>query len=63
VAFALAATAINASAVWVDWYADVQRHAEEARARGAAAKQAAVEAWISWYEQTDLGDQAFRRRS
>jgi hypothetical protein len=49
-----AATAREASAVWVDWYADAKRRAAEARAREAAAKQAAVDEWISWYQQTHL---------
>ena len=49
-----AATANEASAVWVDWYADVERRAEAARAREAAAKQAAIDAWIGWYQRTHL---------
>ena len=49
-----AVTASEASAVWVDWYADVERRAAEERAREAAAKQAAVDEWISWYQQTQL---------
>jgi hypothetical protein len=51
---ARAATVSEASAVWVDWYADVERRAEEARAREAAAKQAAIDQWIAWYQQTHL---------
>jgi hypothetical protein len=49
-----ATTATGASAVWVDWYADVRRRAKEAQAREAAAKQAAVDEWISWYQHTHL---------
>ena len=49
-----AASASEASAVWVDWYTDVKRRAAEARAREAAAKQVAVEEWISWYQETHL---------
>ena len=49
-----AADATEASAVWVDWYADAKRRAAEAREREAAAKQAAVDEWISWYQQTHL---------
>jgi hypothetical protein len=48
------ARASEASGVWVDWYSDVERRSAEAREREAAAKQAAVEAWISWYQQTHL---------
>lgn len=49
-----AATAGEASAIWMDWYADVERRAEKARAREAAAKQAAIDQWITWYQQTHL---------
>jgi hypothetical protein len=49
-----AATASEASAVWVDWYTDVKRRAAEARAREAVAKQTAVDEWISWYQETHL---------
>ena len=43
-----AVTASEVSAVRVDWYADVKRRAEEARAREAAAEQEAIDQWISW---------------
>ena len=49
-----AVTASEASAAWVHRYADVKRRVEEARAREAAARQAAIGQWISWYQQTHL---------
>ena len=52
-----AVPASEASAVWVDWYADVKRRAAEERAREAAAKQAAVDEWITWYQHDSTPDQ------
>ena len=46
--------ASEAAGVWVDWYTDVERRVTEARAREEAAKQEAVDQWISWYQQTHL---------
>ena len=47
-----AVTASEVSAVRVDWYADIKRRAEEAQAREGAAKQEAIDQWISWCQLT-----------
>lgn len=42
----------EASDVWVDWYTDVERRAEEARAQEAAAAQQATDQWVAWNQGT-----------
>lgn len=44
----------QASEVWGDWYADVERRAVEVRAREAAAARQATDQWVAWYQRTHL---------
>lgn len=39
---------------WAEWYSDVERRTEQARARQAAAAQQAIGQWIAWYQLTQL---------
>lgn len=39
---------------WAAWHSGVERRAEQARARQAAAAQQAIGQWITWYQLTQL---------